>query len=195
MCNLKQAIDMSGQAAGGPGSRPIPRMLFTLTGPALAGPALFALVTYAFGWADAEVASVWSTAGGFALSLMFALLFVVMGETFIEDLVKLAFVLPIVWIVPAYLGPESVEPYYRWVHLPVIGLVCGGVGGFLLNTLGLGNLRKRAVATERPAQNKRQPSRAERREEDDRRRRGRREAEARTDRARREEREEKAGQE
>ena len=171
--SLKQAIDMSGHAAGGPRSRLIPRLLF-----ALAGPALFALVSYAFGWVDVEAAPAWSVAGGFALSLFYALAFIVVGESFIEDLIKLGMVLLIFWAASSY--PLA---------LPLTaGLVCGGVCGFLLNDRG--RARAETGATERPARNERQPSRAERREEDDRRRRERREAEAQAYRARQEEREE-----
>ena len=172
---LKQEIGLSGRAAGATGSRDVPRILFFC----LSGPALFAVVTYAFGWVEVGAAPVWSTTGGFALSLMFTWLFVVMGETFIEDLVKLAFVLPLFWF-----DPDWVDLDLPWVHPIMTGLVCGGICGFLLNTCGLGDLRAKAGGTDGPERNRRRPSRAERHEDDDKRRRERREAEARAYRAR-----------
>lgn len=114
-----------------------------------------ALVGYGFGfgWAGFEEAPSWAIVSGFVAALLIMALFSLVGESIIEDGVKVAIIAVLFWV-----APES-----AWFDPIKAGLLVGALSALAGNIHGRWKYRTHA-GHEKPA---RQKTRAERRREDD----------------------------
>ena len=122
-----------------------------------------ALVGYGFGWAGFEEAPSWAIVGGFVAALLIMALFSLVGESIIEDGVKVAVIALLFWV-----APES-----PWFDPIKAGLLVGALSALAGNIHGRWKYRARAgpASASGPEKPARRKTRAERRREDDERRR------------------------
>lgn len=111
-----------------------------------------ALAGYGFGWAGFEDAPVWAVIGGFAAAFLIMMLFGLVGESVIEDGVKLVIVAAAAWAAPDI----------AWLNPIMAGLVFGALGAFAGNFFG-----RLVDRNPRRANTTRRKSKAERRREED----------------------------
>lgn len=118
-----------------------------------------ALVGYGFGWAGFEEAPSWAIVSGFVAALLIMALFSLVGESVIEDGVKVAVIAVLFWV-----APES-----PWFDPIKAGLLVGALSALAGNIHGRWKYRTRAgpASASGPEKPARQKTRAERRREDD----------------------------
>ncbi len=118
-----------------------------------------ALVGYGFGWPGFEEAPPWAIVSGFVAALLIMALFSLVGESIIEDGVKVAVIAVLFWV-----APES-----PWFDPIKAGLLVGALSALAGNIHGRWKYRGRAGPASAPGPEKpaRQQTRAERQREDD----------------------------
>lgn len=113
-----------------------------------------ALFGWGLGWAGLPDASGWAIGGAFVISILTLLVFGVIGESVIEDGIKL------VIVVVLYFSVGTVADDIPWVVTLVAGLVAGATGALVTNLT-------RGAAPARATESARQLTKAERRKRDD----------------------------